>query len=77
MTTHSITAPLPVQAMGRALRLLLATVAILVLITTAFVVGRVTVGSSPAQAKHPAVNTEVLASSSTGICEQVGHFFQC
>lgn len=74
MTTPSISAPLPGHTMGRALQFLLATVAVLALVTVAFVVGRVTVGSSPAPATSPAVSSQVPASTDSGICQQVGHY---
>jgi hypothetical protein len=76
MTTTSLSAPGPVQATGRTLRMLLATATILILLAAAFVVGHVTVSSSSAPAIAPAVRTQVLGSN-TGICQQVGHFRSC
>ena len=73
MTVTSVSAPGPVQATGRTLRMLLVTATILILLVAAFVVGRVTVGSSSAPGTTPAVKTQVQ-SSDTGICQQVGHY---
>ena len=75
MTTPSIPHPIPLhQTMGRALRGLLAALALVVLITVAFVVGRVTVSSSTPPAHAPAVHTQAPASSAdTGRMCQVGH----
>jgi hypothetical protein len=76
MTMTSISAPGPVQAMGRTLRMLLATATILILLAAAFVVGHVTVSSSSAPGTAPAVRTQVQSSNSgiSGICQQVGHY---
>ena len=76
MTMTSISAPGPVQAMGRTLRMLLATATILILLAAAFVVGHVTVSSSSAPGTAPAVRTQVQGSNSgiSGICQQVGHY---
>ena len=75
MTTPSITHPLPLhQAMGRGLRILLGALALVILITVAFVVGRVTVSSNTTPAQAPAVHAQVPASSAdTGAVCQVGH----
>jgi hypothetical protein len=76
MTSPSITAPLPhAEGTGRAFRLLLITLAILVVATVAFVVGRVTAsGSSPAPINAPAVSRQLTGSIDSGVCQQVGHF---
>jgi hypothetical protein len=76
MTTPSITHPMPVhQAMGRSLRILLAAVALVILVTVAFVVGRVTVSSNPAPAQAPAVHAQApLASVDNGRMCQIGHY---
>ena len=71
MTISSSTLPL-VHTMGRSLRILLVTAAILVLATVAFVVGRVTVSSSSTPAKAP-VSVQVPASNDTGTCQHVAH----
>ena len=75
MTTPSITYPIPVRkAMGRALRILLVALALLVLVTVAFVVGRVTVSSNTTPAQAPAVHAQVpVSSADTGSVCQVGH----
>ena len=75
MTTPSMTHSIPVrQAMKRSLRTFLTALALVVLVTVAFVVGRVTVGSSTAPAHAPAVHTQAPASSAdTGRVCQVGH----
>jgi len=75
MTTPSMTHSIPVrQAMGRSLRTLLTALALVVLFTVAFVVGRVTVSSSTPTAHAPAVHTQAPASSAdTGRVCQVGH----
>jgi hypothetical protein len=72
MTVPSSTVPAFVQTTGRALRILLVTAAILVLFSVAFVIGRVTVSSSPVPATTPATSKIVPASASNGICQQVG-----
>jgi hypothetical protein len=72
MTVPSSTVPALLQATGRALRNLLVTVAILVLLSMAFVIGRVTVSSSPASVTTPATSKVVPASNDNGICQQVG-----
>ncbi len=72
MTISSSTLPL-VHTMGRSLRIFLATAAILVLATVAFVVGRVTVSSSATPAAAP-VGVQVSASNDTGLCQHIGHF---
>jgi hypothetical protein len=78
MTTASISTSMPLhQTMGRTLRILFVTIAVVVLLTVAFVVGRVTAGSSSAPAITPAVSTHLLASNDTGVCGQVGHLRQC
>ena len=76
MTSPSIAALIPsAQGTGRALRLLLVTLAILVIATVTFVVGRVTAnGSSSAPANVPAVSRQMPASSDSGVCQQVGHY---
>jgi hypothetical protein len=76
MTTPSITHPIPVhQAMGRALRILLAALALVILITVAFVVGRMTVSTNTTPAQAPAVHTQAPPSSlDTGRVCQIGHF---
>src|SRR5580698_4136160 len=73
MTTTSVSAPGPVQATGRTLRMLLVTATILILLAAAFIVGHGTLSSSSAPSRAPAVRTQVLGSDS-GICQQVGHF---
>jgi hypothetical protein len=75
MTTPSIPHPIPLhQTMGRTLRGLLAALALVLLITVAFVVGRVTVSSNTTPAQAPAVHTQAPASSvDTGRMCQVGH----
>ena len=72
MTVSSTTGPALVQTTGRALRILVVTAAILVLLSVAFVIGRVTVSSSPAPVTTPAVSRVVPASNDNGICQQVG-----
>jgi hypothetical protein len=76
MTTPSITHPIPVhQAMGRHLRILLAALTLVILVTVAFVVGRVTVSSNTTPAQAPAVHTQAPAASvDTGRMCQVGHY---
>jgi hypothetical protein len=76
MTSPSVTAPGQVLATGRALRILLVTVAILVLATAAFVLGRVSSGSSTGSAspKVPAVSTHLPASNDSGTCQQIRHY---
>ncbi len=74
MTISSPTVPTFVQTTGRSLRILLVTAAILVLVSVAFVIGRVTVGSGPAPTTPPAAKTFVPVSNDNGICQQVGHF---
>ena len=71
MTVHSSTVPALVQT-GRALRILLVTAAMLVLVSVAFVIGRVTVSSSPAPVTTPATSKLVPASNDSGICQHVG-----
>jgi hypothetical protein len=71
MTVHSSTVPTLVQTTGRALRILLVTAAILVA-SVAFVIGRVTVSSSPVPVTTPATSKLVPASNDNGICQQVG-----
>jgi hypothetical protein len=75
MTTTSVSAPGPVQATGRTLRMLLATTTILILLAAAFVVGHVTVSSSsaPGTGTAPVVRTQVQGSN-TEVCQQVGHY---
>jgi hypothetical protein len=75
MTTPSMTRSIPLhQTMGRSLRTLLTALALVVLVTVAFVVGRVTVGSSTPPAHAAAVHTQAPASSAdTGRVCQVGH----
>ena len=73
MTTTALSAPGPVQAMGRTLRMLLATATVLILLAAAFVLGHVTVRSSSAPGIAPGLTTQVQGSN-TGICQQVGHF---
>jgi hypothetical protein len=72
MTVPSSTVPALVQTTGRALRILLVTAAILVLFSVAFVIGRVTVNSSPAPVTTPATSKLVPASYDNGICQQAG-----
>jgi hypothetical protein len=72
MTVPSSMIPALVQTTGRALRTLLVTAAILVLLSVAFVIGRVTVSSSPAPVTTPATSKLVPASNDNGICQQVG-----
>ena len=76
MTTPSITHPIPVhQAMGRHLRTLLAAMALVILVSVAFVVGRVTVSSNATPAQTPAVHTQAPPPSpDTGRMCQVGHY---
>jgi hypothetical protein len=73
MTSPLITAPGSVLATGRALRIFLVTVAILVLAMAAFVLGRVSSGSGSVSPKAPAVSTRLPAPNDLGMCEQVGH----
>lgn len=75
MTTTSVSAPGPVQATGRTLRMLLATATILILLAAAFLVGHMTVSSSsaPAPGTAPAARTQVQGSN-TEVCQQVGHY---
>jgi hypothetical protein len=75
MTTPSMTHSIPVrQAMGRSLRILLTALALVVLFTVAFVVGRVTVSSSTPPPHAPAVHTQAYASSADiGRVCQLGH----
>jgi hypothetical protein len=72
MTISSTTLPL-VRTMGRSARILLATAAILVLVTVAFVVGRATVSSSSTPAQAP-MGVQAPTSNNTGICYPVAHF---
>jgi flagellar basal body-associated protein FliL len=74
MTTSSNTLRV-VPRMGRSLWILLATAAVLVLVlvTAAFLVGRVTVSSSSTPAKTSA-GVQAPASNDTEICQHVGHF---
>jgi len=74
MTISSTTVPTSVQMAGRALRIVLATAAILILASVAFVIGRVTVSSTPAPATAPLSSTLMPASNAGGSCQQVGHF---
>jgi hypothetical protein len=74
MTTQSIAVPVPSHALGRTLRWLLVAVAVLAVAVAAFMVGRMTVGSTPAPATQPAVISHVPASADPGICQQIGHF---
>ncbi len=77
MTTASITTSAPRQkTMGRT-RVLLVTMAVVLLVTVAFVVGRVTASTSFAPAIAPAVSTHLAASNDNGVCGQVGHLRQC
>ena len=75
MTAPSITHPIPVrQAMGRSLRMLLAALALVLLVTLAFMVGRLTVSSNTTPAPAPAVHTQAPSSATdTGRLCQVGH----
>jgi hypothetical protein len=66
-------APSPVLAMGRALRIFLLTATILALATVAFVLGRVSVGSSSAPTSAPAVSTQLPTSNDTSTCQQIVH----
>jgi hypothetical protein len=75
MTTPSISTPIPVhQAMGRALRILLAALALVLLVSVAFVVGRVTVSSNTTPAQAPAMHSQAPASSADtgGMCHLRG-----
>jgi hypothetical protein len=72
MTVPSSTVPALFQTAGRSLRILLVTAAILFLVSVAFVIGRVTVSSNPVPAATQATSKIVPASSSGGICQQVG-----
>ena len=72
MTIPSSTVPAFVQTTGRTLRILLVTAAVLVLLSVAFVIGRVTVSSSPVPVTTPATGKLVPASYDNGICQQVG-----
>jgi hypothetical protein len=71
MTIPSTTVPAVFQTTGRALRTLLVTAAILVLVGASFVIGRVTVTSSPGSATSPASNIAPPAHDS---CHEFGHF---
>jgi hypothetical protein len=75
MTSPSVTAPGPVLATGRALRILLVAAAILVLATAAFVLGRISSGSSSGSVspKVPAVSTQQPVSNDSGTCQQIRH----
>ena len=66
-------APSPVLAMGRALRIFLLIGAILALVTVAFVLGRVSVGSGSASTTAPVVSTRLPTANDTGTCPQIGH----
>jgi hypothetical protein len=72
MTVPSSTVPALIETTGRALRILLVTAVIVVLVSVAFVIGRVTVSSSPAPVTTPATSKVVPASNGNGICQQVG-----
>ena len=72
MAVSSNTLPIA-HTMGRSLRFLLATAVVLVLVTLAFVVGRVTVSSSSTPANTP-VGVQAPASNDMAICHHVGHF---
>jgi hypothetical protein len=72
MTVHSTIVPTFVQTTGRALRALLVTAAILILLSAAFVIGHVTVSSGSAPATTPSTSKLVPASNNNGICQQVG-----
>ena len=72
MTYPSIT--LPAQATGRALRVFIATLTVVLIATVAFMVGRVTTTSISTPTKAPVVSTQLPATNNTAICEQVGHF---
>jgi hypothetical protein len=67
-------APSPVPAMGRALRIFLLTGTILALATVAFVLGRVSVGSSSAPTTAPAVSTQLPTATDEGTCQQFVHY---
>jgi hypothetical protein len=67
-------APNPVLATGRALRILLITGAILALATVAFVLGRVSVGSSSIPARAPSVSTQPSTANDTSACQQIAHY---
>ena len=71
MTVPSSTVPTLVQTTGRALRILFVTAAILVLVSVAFIIGRVTVSSNPAPVTTPATRL-VPASNDNGICQHFG-----
>ena len=75
MTTQSISPPIPSQAFRRTVRLLLATAAVLVLATAAFVLGRVTVNSGSTASNVPAPSTQSPVSSDLGVCQHYGHFY--
>ena len=72
MTSPSIT--LPAQATGRMLRVFLATLAIVLVATVAFVVGRVTTNSIANPAKAPVVSTQLPPSNGPAPCEHIGHY---
>jgi hypothetical protein len=75
MTTSPVLiAPSPVLAMGRALRIVLITVTIVALATVAFVLGRVSVGSSSAPTTAPSVSTQLPTVTDAGTCQQIAHF---
>ncbi len=74
VTTSAMTGPRPVQGIGRGLRILLVTVSIAALLSLAFVLGRVSVGSTSVPTRPPAVSTHVPASGETETCQQVGHY---
>jgi hypothetical protein len=71
MTISSTTVPAVFQTTGRALRTLLVTAAILVLVGASFVIGRVTVSSNPGPATTPVGHIAPPAHDS---CHQFGHF---
>jgi hypothetical protein len=66
--------PNPVLATGRALRILLIAGAILALATVAFVLGRVSVGSSSIPARAPSVITQLSTANDTSTCQQIAHY---
>jgi hypothetical protein len=72
MTVPSNTVSALVQTTGRSLRILLVTAAILVLLSAAFVIGRVTMSSSRAPITTPATSKIAPSSNDNEVCQQVG-----
>lgn len=69
-TSPAFITPSSVLGMGRALRIFLLTATILALATVAFVLGRVSVGSSSIPTTAPVVSTQLPTATDTGTCQQ-------